>query len=94
MCKHENIHYHVNRNHFENTNLEYVEISGKCSACGDPVQFRCDMVGMSPHRPAVDLAGTSMVLPCTIGDAVYDEKGAHGYIVRDGTKPQEPSNAN
>jgi hypothetical protein len=86
MCNHPDVHYHINRNRFENTNLEYLEISGKCKSCDAPIHFRCGLTGMSPNTPGVDLAGTSLSIPTTIGDEPYDGKAIGGYSIR---TPQE-----
>lgn len=79
-CKHDDANFHINVACFGDTNLRYLEITGRCKRCDAPMRFRCDAAGISPDRPMVNIGRDTMHLPFLFGDDAYDGR-AVGFTV-------------
>ncbi|WP_127144085.1 hypothetical protein [Pelagibacterium montanilacus] len=76
----ENTHWTLNLQHFGNTNIKYLEVSGACAVCGRKVEFRGPM-GVSPEHPTASaIDGSEACLPFLFAGEIYDGKGV-GYSV-------------
>lgn len=73
----ENMHWHLNLQHFGNTNLKYLEVTGACRECGAKASFRGPL-GQNPSYPTVALDGSEAVFPFVMEGEEYDGK-AIGY---------------
>ena len=62
QCPHSDMHYHLNTASFGDTNLRYLEITGKCTICGKAAVFRGPL-GMGPDGPGVAADGSEARLP-------------------------------
>jgi hypothetical protein len=71
--------WHLNLQHFGNTNMKYLEVTGACRACGRKAQFRGPM-GVSSAHPTVAVDGSEAVFPFLFDGETYDGK-ALGYTV-------------
>lgn len=67
------LHWHLNSQHFGNTNIKYLEVTGQCRACGKKAQFR-GPAGLSAAHPTVAIDGSEAVFPFLIEGEVYDGK--------------------
>jgi hypothetical protein len=75
----EQMHWHLNLQHFGDTNIKYLEVQGQCRACGRKARFR-GPAGIDPAHPTVTLDGTEASFPLLIGEEAYDGKGV-GFSV-------------
>lgn len=75
----EHVHWHLNLQHFGNTNIKYLEVTGACRVCGKKVMFR-GSAGLNPSHPTVALDGSEACFPFLFDGETYDGK-AMGYAV-------------
>jgi len=75
----EQMHWHLNLQHFGDTNIKYLEVQGKCSECGKAANFR-GPAGVNPAHPTVAIDGSEAIFPFLFQDEEYDGK-AIGYSV-------------
>lgn len=75
----ENLHWHLNLQHFGDTNIKYLEIRGACKVCGKQAMFR-GPVGLNPSHPTVGIDGSEAIFPFVFDGETYDGK-AIGYSV-------------
>ncbi len=75
----EQMHWHLNLQHFGDTNMKYLEVQGACKVCGAKASFR-GSIGVSPKHPTVAADGHQAVLPFVYEGEIYDGK-AVGYIL-------------
>lgn len=75
----EHIHFHLNVQHFGDTNIKYLEARGACKLCGRKLAFQ-GPAGLSPSYPTVSLDGSEATFPFLFDGEVYDGK-AMGYSV-------------
>jgi len=75
----EQAHWHLNLQHFGDTNIKYLEVTGACQACGRKVFFR-GPAGLNPGGPTVAMDGSEAIFPFLFEDETYDGK-AVGYAV-------------
>ena len=62
-CPHlEGFHFHINVASMGDTNLKYLEITGKCKSCDKAIAFRGPL-GSSPDHPAMSPDGAEARLP-------------------------------
>jgi hypothetical protein len=80
QCPHVDVRFHLNLAAFGDTNLRYLEISGHCQTCDQPVRFRGPH-GLSPQHATVSIDGADASVPLTFGDEAYDGK-ARGYTMK------------
>jgi hypothetical protein len=73
------VHWHLNLQHFGNTNIKYLEVKGRCALCGRGVSFR-GPAGLNPVHPTVSVDGSEAIFPFLFDDETYDGK-AIGYSV-------------
>lgn len=74
QCPHSDVHPHLNEARFGNTNIRYLEVSGRCKICDQPIRFRGAPLGMTPTHPTMALDGSEIVLPFLFGDEEFDGK--------------------
>lgn len=79
MCTHEAGHFHINVQNFGDTNLRYLEITGRCKRCDAPIIFRCDHTGVSPDRPMASIGRDEVTLPFLFDGETYDGR-AIGFV--------------
>lgn len=75
----EHVHWHLNLQHFGDTNIKYLEVTGGCSLCGRRIAFRGPL-GVNPAHPTVTMDGSEASFPFLFEDEIYDGK-ATGYAV-------------
>ena len=75
----EHMHWHLNLQHFGDTNMKYLEVRGACKECGKAVTFR-GPAGLNPSHPTVSMDGAEAIFPFVLDGEVYDGK-AVGYSV-------------
>lgn len=75
----EHFHWHLNLQHFGDTNIKYLEVRGACNVCGKAAHFR-GPAGMNPSHPTVAIDGSEAVFPFVLEGETYDGK-AIGYSV-------------
>lgn len=75
----EQMHWHLNLQHFGDTNVKYLEVTGACKTCGRKVSFR-GPPGLNPSHPTVAIDGSEAIFPFVFEGEVYDGKGV-GYSV-------------
>jgi hypothetical protein len=75
----EHMHWHLNLQHFGDTNVKYLDVRGACAECGRAVAFR-GPAGINPSHPTVAIDGSEATFPFLFADEVYDGK-AMGYSV-------------
>lgn len=73
----ENIMFHLNVQHFGDTNIKYLEVSGTCRVCCLRLAFR-GPAGINPSSPTVAIDGSEAVFPFLIEGEEYDGN-AVGY---------------
>ena len=83
----ENIHFHLNVQHFGNTNIKYLEVKGSCSVCRKNLTFR-GPIGIQPSHPTRSLDGEEATFPFLFEGEIYDGK-AVGYGVDLGRETSE-----
>jgi hypothetical protein len=66
-CPHSDVHYNINLASFGDTNLRYVEISGRCNICDAKMRFR-GRFGLNPNEPRVAIDGSEACLPVLFDD--------------------------
>lgn len=71
----EHTHWHLNLQHFGDTNIKYLEVRGHCQRCGRRVTFR-GSAGLNPAAPTVAIDGAEAVFPFLFEGEEYD-----GYAV-------------
>lgn len=71
------ISFHLNVQHFGDTNIKYLEISGVCKLCHRRVKFR-GPAGLSAASPTVAVDGSEAIFPFLIDGEEYDGN-AVGY---------------
>jgi hypothetical protein len=74
QCPHSQVHYHLNLASFGDTNIRYVEITGKCTICDQPMRFQGMPFGLSPEQPTMSIDGIEAKLPVMFGEEEYDGK--------------------
>lgn len=75
----EQMHWHLNLQHFGDTNIKYLEVTGKCRVCGKKAVFR-GPAGLNPAGPTVAIDGSEAIFPLLLEGETYDGK-AMGYSV-------------
>lgn len=75
----ENVHWHLNLQHFGNTNIKYLEVTGRCRVCGNSIRFR-GPAGLNPAGPTVAIDGSEAIFPFLFENEQYDGN-AVGYSV-------------
>lgn len=75
----EQMHWHLNLQHFGDTNIKYLEVSGSCKVCGRQAAFRGSL-GLNPAEPTVSVDQAGAVFPFVYAGEEYDGKGI-GYSV-------------
>jgi len=75
----ENFSWHLNLQHFGDSNIKYLEVRGNCERCGRKAEFR-GPAGLNPSHPTVAIDGSEAVFPFVIEGEVYDGK-AVGYSI-------------
>ncbi len=79
-CSH-HIDWKINHAAFGDTNINYLEIQGKCSNCHKIVKFRGAPLGLSPNNPTMEVGGSEVRLPFIFEDENYDGKDI-GFDIR------------
>lgn len=79
QCPHSDVHCHFNLATFEDTNIRYLEVTGRCNVCQAPMRFRGAPLGVTPAHPTMALDGSEVRLPMMFGDEEYDGKAA-GFV--------------
>ena len=65
--------------HFGDSNINYLEVSGACGTCGRKLMFR-GPAGLNPASPTVAIDGSEAVFPFLIEGEEYDGN-AVGYAL-------------
>lgn len=75
----QSMHWHLNLQHFGDTNIKYLEVRGACRECGKKATFR-GPAGLNPGHPTRSIDETEAVFPFVFEGETYDGK-AIGYSV-------------
>lgn len=75
----EHLNFHLNVQHFGDTNIKYLEVQAHCNLCGRKASFR-GPAGLNPSHPTVAINGSEAIFPFVFEREVYDGK-AVGYSV-------------
>ncbi|MER9768994.1 hypothetical protein NKJ09_23350 [Mesorhizobium sp. M0189] len=75
----ENVEWHLNLQHFGDTNIKYLEVKGACNVCNRAVSFR-GPAGLNQSHPTVAIDGSEAVFPFLFSDEEFDGK-AVGFSV-------------
>lgn len=75
----EHVHWHLNLQHFGDTNIKNLEVQGVCNKCGRKAMFR-GQAGLNSSNPTVAIDGSEAVFPFLFEGEQYDGK-AVGYSV-------------
>lgn len=67
------MHFHLNVQHFGDTNIKYLEVTAHCKVCGAKAAFR-GPPGLNPSHPTVAIDGTEAVFPFVFEGEEYDGK--------------------
>lgn len=67
-CLHQEVNWTLQEHRFGDTNLRYLEVTGRCTACEAVVAFRGASLGLSPDRPTCEPGGAEIRLPFLFGD--------------------------
>jgi len=62
QCPHTEIDLDLNNAGFGDTNLHYLEITGRCKLCDKALRFRGRM-GMGPNEPGISIDGSEIRIP-------------------------------
>lgn len=88
-CPHHETTWHVRHDRFENTNINYAELTGSCVKCGAPVRFHCRApLGTHPELVTQAMDASTVNVPFLFGDAQYDGK-AVGFVGRVTTESEQ-----
>jgi hypothetical protein len=63
QCPHSDMHFNVHHQAFHDSNLHYLEITGKCRICGKAAEFRGMPIGLSPAQPTMGADGLEIRIP-------------------------------
>lgn len=74
QCPHSDVNFALNVASFGDTNIRYLEISGRCTICDAPMVFQGFPLGISPTTPTGSCDGQEVTLPVMFGEEVYDGK--------------------
>lgn len=67
QCPHNDVHYNLNLAAFGDTNLRYLEITGRCKICNAPLRFRGPM-GVAPDVAKISVDRETLHAPLLFGD--------------------------
>lgn len=81
QCPHTDFAFCINVSRFEDTNIKYAEITGRCTLCDKPATFRGMLFGCTPAHPTMAIDGSNASLPFMVGDEEYDGKSM-GFVGR------------
>ncbi|MES1993174.1 MAG: hypothetical protein V4457_06110 [Pseudomonadota bacterium] len=62
-CGHSDVHWHIHHQAFSDSNMHYLEISGRCKICETLMIFRGVPIGMTPAHPTRSVGGDEIRLP-------------------------------
>ncbi|MBS7545668.1 hypothetical protein [Ancylobacter oerskovii] len=78
-CPHNDVDFNLNLASFGDTNLRYLEMTGRCKLCGAGIRFR-GPVGMGPDCAGIALDGSEVRIPLLFGDEELEGRPI-GYSV-------------
>jgi len=68
QCPHAEMHFNLNHVHLADSNIHYLEITGRCNTCQKAIAFRGAPLGLTPDHPTMALDGSEIRLPFLCGD--------------------------
>lgn len=57
------MHWNLHHQGFHDSNLHYLEITGRCNTCGKAAEFRGIPLGLSPQHPTMAIDGSEIRFP-------------------------------
>lgn len=86
QCPHSDVHFNLKNVGFADTNIHYLEITGRCALCDKKLTFRGCPLGVSPAHPTMTLGGEEIRIPflCEGEEPTGNQIGFTGRMIDHG----------